>query len=54
MINYFLHIDSCLFPVLVEKELLETPDHEIRSLPLRDMLRLVEYKEWMQVRTLFI
>jgi transcription factor TFIIIB component B'' len=32
----------------LEKELLETPDHEIRSLPLRDMLRLVEYKEWMQ------
>ncbi|EOA16282.1 hypothetical protein CARUB_v10004429mg [Capsella rubella] len=31
----------------LETELLETPDEEIRSLPIRDMLRLVEYKEWM-------
>ncbi|ESQ53171.1 hypothetical protein EUTSA_v10024751mg [Eutrema salsugineum] len=32
----------------VEKELLETPDDEIRFLPIKDMLRLVEYKEWME------
>ncbi|CAH2075917.1 unnamed protein product [Thlaspi arvense] len=32
----------------VEKELLETPDDEIRYLPIKDMLRLVEYKEWME------
>nr|ABW81128.1 myb-transcription factor [Boechera divaricarpa] len=32
----------------LEKELLETPDDEIRFLPIRDMLRLVEYKEWME------
>ncbi|XP_010437020.1 PREDICTED: transcription factor TFIIIB component B''-like [Camelina sativa] len=32
----------------LDKELLETPDDEIRSLPIRDMLRLVEYKEWLE------
>ncbi|KAL1213553.1 hypothetical protein V5N11_000625 [Cardamine amara subsp. amara] len=32
----------------LEKELLETPEDEIRYLPIRDMLRLVEYKEWME------
>ncbi|KAL1190268.1 hypothetical protein V5N11_016655 [Cardamine amara subsp. amara] len=31
-----------------EKELLETPKEQFRSLPIRDMLRLVEYKEWME------
>ncbi|KAJ4898722.1 Homeodomain-like superfamily protein [Raphanus sativus] len=32
----------------LEKELLETPDDEIKYLPIRDMLRLVEYREWME------
>ncbi|XP_010431876.1 PREDICTED: protein IWS1 homolog [Camelina sativa] len=32
----------------LEKELLETPDDEIKYLPIRDMLRLVEYKEWLE------
>uniref|UniRef100_A0A1J3EH19 Transcription factor TFIIIB component B n=1 Tax=Noccaea caerulescens TaxID=107243 RepID=A0A1J3EH19_NOCCA len=32
----------------LEKELLETPDDEIRFLPIKDMLRLVEYKEWLE------
>lgn len=36
--------------VLVEKELLEIPDDEIRFLPIRDLLRLVDYKEWLEVK----
>ncbi|KAG2244549.1 hypothetical protein Bca52824_093636 [Brassica carinata] len=32
----------------LEKELLETPDDEIRFLPIKDMLRLVEYREWLE------
>nr|VDD41185.1 unnamed protein product [Brassica oleracea] len=32
----------------LEKELLETPDDEIKFLPIKDMLRLVEYREWME------
>ncbi|CAA7020631.1 unnamed protein product [Microthlaspi erraticum] len=32
----------------LDKELLETPDDEIRFLPIKDMLRLVEYKEWLE------
>lgn len=34
----------------MEKELLETPDEDIKHLPIRDMLRLVEYREWLEVR----
>ncbi|KAH0924410.1 hypothetical protein HID58_024428 [Brassica napus] len=34
----------------LEKELLETPDDEIKFLPIKDMLRLVEYREWLEVR----
>lgn len=36
--------------VLVEKELLEIPDDEIRFLPIKDLLRLVDYKEWLEVK----
>lgn len=32
----------------LEKELLETPDDEIKFLPIKDMLRLVEYREWLE------
>ncbi|KAF8098536.1 hypothetical protein N665_0264s0039 [Sinapis alba] len=32
----------------LEKELLETPDEDIKHLPIRDMLRLVEYREWLE------
>lgn len=40
---------SLLNHVPVEKELLEIPDDEIRFLPIRDLLRLVDYKEWLEV-----
>ncbi|KAG2319032.1 hypothetical protein Bca52824_012245 [Brassica carinata] len=32
----------------LEKELLETPDEDIKHLPIRDMLRLVQYREWLE------
>ncbi|CAA7044791.1 unnamed protein product [Microthlaspi erraticum] len=32
----------------LEKELLEVPDEEIRFLPIKDLLRLVDYKEWLE------
>ena len=34
----------------MEKELLETPDDDIKHLPIRDMLRLVAYRESLEVR----
>ena len=34
----------------MDKELLETPDDEIKNLPIRDMLRLVAYRESLEVR----
>lgn len=36
--------------VLVEKELLEIPDDDIHFLPIKDLLRLVDYKEWLEVK----
>ncbi|KAF2530518.1 hypothetical protein F2Q70_00033608 [Brassica cretica] len=46
--NKFKHSSRGKRNRTLEKELLETPDDEIKFLPIRDMLRLVEYRDWVE------